>query len=103
MDVIMVSSSSFESSKKFIFYLFILSSVLEFLEFALGQDECQKKWLAAEKELQVMQSRINEAKNLTCKLNLSNHHITMLLKDEVKRRSSIQDDIRQYVSYIYWI
>nr|CAH0104899.1 unnamed protein product [Daphnia galeata] len=54
----------------------------EFLEFAQGQEDCRTKWLAAEKELQVMQSRINDAKKETSKLELLNHHVTMLLKDE---------------------
>lgn len=80
-------------------YKFI-SSVLEFLEFTIGQDDCQKKWLATEKELQMMQSIIIEAKRKTSKLELLNHHVTMLLKNEVKVRSSIQEDIRQYVGYI---
>ena len=69
------------------------------MEFTLGQEECQNKWLETERELQVIQSKIDEAKKLTSKLELLNHHVTMLLKDEVKVRSSIQEDIRQYVSY----
>ncbi|EFX87554.1 hypothetical protein DAPPUDRAFT_96691 [Daphnia pulex] len=68
----------------------------EFLEFTLGQEDCQKKWLAAEKELEVIQSKLDEAKKTTSKLELLNHHVTMLLKDEVKVRSSIQEDIREY-------
>ena len=98
--VIKVSSLASESYKKFISYLLILSSVLEFLEFALGQEDCRTKWLAAEKELQVMQSRINDAKKETSKLELLNHHVTMLLKDEVRVRSALQEDIRQFVSCI---
>ncbi len=77
-------------------------SVIEFLEFTLGQEDCQKKWLATEKELEVIQSKLNEAKKITSKLELLNHHVTMLLKDEVKVRSSIQEDIREYVSYLKW-
>lgn len=45
-----------------------------------------------------MQSRLNEANKTTSKLELLNHHVTMLLKDEVKVRSSIQEDIQEYVS-----
>lgn len=98
--VIKVSSLASESYKKFNSYLLILSPVLEFLEFAQGQEDCRTKWLAAEKELQVMQSRINDAKKETSKLELLNHHVTMLLKDEVRVRSSLQEDIRQFVSCI---
>ncbi|XP_057365928.1 rac GTPase-activating protein 1-like [Daphnia carinata] len=67
----------------------------EFLEFALGQDECRNMWLEAERNVQIMHSKINEAQKLTSKLELLNHHVTMLLKDEVKVRTAIQEDIRE--------
>ncbi|KAK4029477.1 hypothetical protein OUZ56_022467 [Daphnia magna] len=70
----------------------------EFLEFSLGQDECRKRWLEAERNVQIMHSKINEAEKMTSKLELLNHHVTMLLKEEVKVRSSIQEDIREYQS-----
>ncbi|KAI9560237.1 hypothetical protein GHT06_014251 [Daphnia sinensis] len=68
----------------------------EFLEFSLGQDECRKMWLEAERNVQIMHNKINEAQKLTSKLELLNHHVNMLLKDEVKVRTSIQEDIREY-------
>ena len=71
--------------------------VPEFGEFSQGQEECRRKWLDLEKQIQVMKHKISEANKHQSKLELSNHHVEMLLKEEVKMRRSLQEDISQYV------
>ncbi len=75
-------------------HLFI-SNVSEFLMFAMNQEENRKKWLAAERHQ--LQHQIDEATKTTSKLELQYHHLTMLLKDEVRTRTCLQEERRHLV------
>lgn len=76
---------------------------LEFLQFASNQEDCRKKWLEAEAELKRLQSQLNEANKINSKLELQYHHATVLLKNEIKVRTQVQDEKKTLVSFLQTI
>ena len=92
--------------KKFLQLFLCLSTVvhlssryLEFLKFAISQEDCRKKWLMAENEVIRLQSQLNESNKINSKLELQMHHITVMLKDEIKVRQRVQHEKKSLVSF----
>lgn len=74
------------------FSYLINDSDKEFLKFTLNQDDCRKKWQSAENEVVRLQSQLNESNKVNSKLELQIHHITVMLKDEIKVRQRVQQE-----------
>lgn len=70
---------------------------LEFLKFAINQEECRRRWLEAEAELKRLQNQLNEVNRMNSKLELQYHHATVLLKNEIKVRTQVQEEKRNLV------
>lgn len=65
----------------------------------MNQLECQLRWREVERQIQSVKHQINEANKTTAKLELQNHHVNMLLKEEVKARTRVQEEKRHIVSF----
>jgi len=64
--------------------LFFLSG--EFIRFALNQEECRKKWLAAVQETQRLQRELEKANQNITVLDAKLNHARRLLDKEKKKR-----------------
>ena len=66
--------------------------------FAASQEECRKRWAAINEELERMHNKIAEANRTTSKLELQNHHVNVLLREEIKARTKLLDEKKKLVS-----
>ena len=71
---------------------------VEFVHFANNQEDNRKKWLEAENELIRLQAQLNEVNKNNQKLELQYHHATVLLKNEIKARTQVQEEKKTLVN-----
>ena len=74
--------------------------LLEFKRFSLNQEDCRSKWLEAIDEVRLLKKKLNESNQANAKLEAQYHQTTLLLKNEVKVRSHLQEEKKNLVKCI---
>ncbi|XP_046462589.1 rac GTPase-activating protein 1-like isoform X1 [Daphnia pulex] len=64
----------------------------DFRRYAVNQENCQIKWLEAEDEVRHLKNQLNDANQVNSKLQAQYHQTTVLLKNEVKVRTHLQEE-----------
>ena len=72
-------------------------STQDFRRHASYQEECQAKWLETENEVRHLRNQVNDANQLNSKLEAQYHQTTLLLKNEVKVRTHLQEEKKNLV------
>jgi hypothetical protein len=75
----------------------MLILILDFRRYAVNQENCQIKWLEAEDEVRHLKNQLNDANQVNSKLQAQYHQTTVLLKNEVKVRTHLQEEKKTLV------
>lgn len=76
----------------------MLILILDFRRYAVNQENCQIKWLEAEDEVRHLKNQLNDANQVNSKLQAQYHQTTVLLKNEVKVRTHLQEEKKTLVN-----
>ena len=71
---------------------------LEFRRYAVNQENCQIKWLEAEDEVRHLKNQLSDANQMNSKLQAQYQQTTVLLKNEVKVRTHLQEEKKTLVN-----
>jgi hypothetical protein len=71
---------------------------LEFRRNAVNQENCQIKWLEAEDEVRHLKNQLSDANQMNSKLQAQYQQTTVLLKNEVKVRTHLQEEKKTLVN-----
>lgn len=71
----------------------------DFKRHAVYQDDCRAKWHEAEEEIRHLRNQLSDMNQLNSKLEAQCHQTTLLLKNEVKVRTHLQEEKKTLVSY----
>ena len=75
----------------------MLILILDFRRYAVNQENCQIKWLEAEDEVRHLKNQLNDANQVNSKLQAQYLQTTVLLKNEVKVRTHLQEEKKTLV------